>query len=103
MKTFSVVLAAMLGGTLASAAYSMPPELQFRHKEIHFADLNLNHSAGARRLYQRIRVAAKQLCGEPNPLVPARFDHTRRCMDEATTRAVEEVNSPLLTRYHTSM
>ena len=100
MKTFAVVLAATFGSALASAAYSMPPEVEFHRKEIHFADLNLNHSAGAKRLHQRIRLAARQLCGEPNPLVPAR---ARRCADEATARAVADVNSPLLTKYHASM
>lgn len=103
MKTFPVVFAAMLGSILASAAHAMPPQVEIRHKEIPVADLNLNHGAGARQLHQRIRIAARQLCGEPNPLVPARSDRARRCADEATARAVEQVNSPLLTKYHASI
>ena len=103
MKSAPVVLAAILCSAPASAAYSMPPEVEVRHKQIDFTDLNLNHNAGIKRLYQRIRIAAKQLCGEPNRLVTARLDNARRCADEATTRAVEQVNSPVLTRYHASM
>ena len=103
MKTVPVVLAAIIGSVLASTAHAKSPEVEIRHKEIYFADLNLNHVAGARRLYQRIRMAAQQMCGEPNPLVSGRLDHARRCADEATARAVARVNSPLLTNYHASM
>jgi UrcA family protein len=103
MKTFPVVCAVMLGSVLAGVAQATSPEVETRHKEIHFADLNLNHNAGARTLYQRIRIAARQICGESNPLVTTRLDNARRCADEATARAVAQVNSPLLTKYHVSM
>ena len=103
MRTVPVVFAAIVGCVLATAAHATSPEVEIRHKEIYFADLNLNHSAGAKSLYQRIRVAARQMCGEPNPLVTTRLDNARRCAEEATARAVAKVNSPLLTKYHTAM
>jgi len=103
MKALPVVLAVILSGTVATVAHATSPDVEVRHKEINFADLNLNHPAGAEHLYRRIRLAARQMCGESNRLVSARADQARRCADEATARAVVQVNSPVLTRYHASM
>jgi UrcA family protein len=103
MKSFVVLFAMMLGVAVAGVARSTSNEVEIRHKEVRFADLNLNHPAGAEHLYRRIRLAARQLCGDPNHLVTARLDEARRCADDATARAVARVNSPMLTKYHASL
>jgi UrcA family protein len=103
MKAVSLVLAAILSSVVVGAAHATARNAETLQKEIRFEDLNLNHSAGAKRLYQRIRLAARQLCGEPNRLITARADSARLCANEATARAVERVNSPLLTKHHASM
>jgi len=103
MKSFVIAVAAIVGIVVAGVAQSTSNDVEIRHKEVHFADLNLNHPAGAEHLHRRIRLAARQLCGEPNHLVTARLDEARRCADEATAKAVARVNSPVLTKYHASL
>jgi UrcA family protein len=100
MKTLLVVFTALLTNALATVACATPAAMPTQTREISFADLNLNHSAGAKRLYFRIKVAARGMCGESNWLVPARLDESRRCVADVISRAVKEVDSPLLTRYH---
>lgn len=100
MKTLPIVFAALLTGVVATVASAAPAAMETQSREVYFADLNLNHSAGARRLYLRIKVAARGMCGESNWLVPARVDESRRCVADAIARAVKDVDSPLLTRHH---
>jgi UrcA family protein len=62
---------------------------------IRFADLNLNTTAGARTLYQRISGAAHLVCGPDG----RGFDEQREwrgCYQQAVRNAVAQVHSPLL-------
>jgi UrcA family protein len=57
--------------------------------------LNLNTSEGVAVLYRRIKSAAIEVCGPPDP-----WDRAQRreaCINSALSRGVGQVNSPMLT------
>jgi UrcA family protein len=66
------------------------------HKVVSFKDLNLETPEGAAVLYQRITSAANQVCGNPD-----RFDlsqwRLQFCIKDAVSRAIIQVNRPMLT------
>jgi UrcA family protein len=67
---------------------------------VRYQDLNLASDEGARGLYQRIIVAARLICGNPdNRDLPA-MTNTRNCRRDAVTRAVQAVNNPRLAAVH---
>lgn len=64
-----------------------------------YSDLNMNSVAGATTLYNRIRGAARFVCGDKG----RRWEeqrHWNECYHEAIADAVTTVNSPLLTSLH---
>jgi UrcA family protein len=72
-----------------------------RSVTVHFEDLNINTTAGAARLYQRIKYAAEDVCGGTSvpqrQLVLASLYAT--CVREAIAAAVARVNHPAVTQY----
>lgn len=66
-------------------------------QRVSFKDLNLNSPEGAAALYGRIKIAANQVCrGWDNfDLSQMRAAHT--CISSAVSRAIADVNSPMLT------
>jgi UrcA family protein len=88
----AVCLAAVTVGARANEAVDTAPALT-----VHYADLNLNTRAGAAVLYKRIRLAAKQVCGDVGvqPLVQAA--PAKACVKRAVFESVHAVNKPLLT------
>jgi len=88
-------LACLLGSAAALAADGYAP----RHLQINYTDLNMSSVAGATTLYNRIRGAARFVCGEKG----RRWEEQRywnECYREAIADAVATVNSPLLTSVH---
>ena len=81
---------------LASAA-GPDPSLQ---RTVSFADLDINHPAGAAVLYQRIRAAAREVCRPTSERDLAVAELARACVQDAIVRAVNEVNAPQLSQYH---
>jgi UrcA family protein len=67
---------------------------------VSFAELNVNSSAGAEKLYHRIASAAEKVCGPTvaNAAIGALFAR-KRCISESIARAVAQVDAPALTRY----
>jgi len=64
---------------------------------VKYADLNLGTTAGATVLYQRIRAAADQVCGDHGTRDLARLTAANACAAHAVARAVAALNSPALT------
>ena len=104
----------MLGaaGTLSAGAWAVQPGTiqqevigyaengEVRQRVVSYADLDATHEAGAATLYRRITIAAESVCEITDS---RRASHTLReqeCQDAATDRAVADVNSMALTRYH---
>jgi len=84
-----------------AAAADAPSSAEVKQTTVRFADLNVDHPAGAAVLYQRIRHAAQDVCGEPQ-LPGSKFIARawRSCMADAINRAVAVVDRPALTAYY---
>ena len=67
------------------------------HKVVSFRDLNLNTAEGAAALYKRIKSAAVEVCGHSDSFDLSRLYVPQTCINEAVSRAVAQVNRPMLT------
>ncbi|MBI1732956.1 MAG: UrcA family protein [Gammaproteobacteria bacterium] len=65
-----------------------------------FSDLDLDRGAGAETLYQRLRAAAKKVCGTADGRDLSATHERRRCYREALDRAVNDVNNERLEKLH---
>jgi UrcA family protein len=75
---------------------------ELRTKVVSFADLNVNSESGARTLYGRLRMAARQVCAPFEGDTLQRKGQWRECFDQAIARSVKQVDQPALTAYHLS-
>jgi len=82
---------------IAGAAQAGEPADAPPHKVVSFRDLNLNTTEGAEVLYKRIKSAAIEVCGVSDSFDLARMYVPRTCINEAVSRAVAQVNRPMLT------
>lgn len=100
MKKFALAFAMLLTGCLTATAHASTAVRDLRRQVVSYADLNLESEADAATLSRRIKSAARTVCGVrsagPMPLATLRI--VERCADQATARAVADVNAPLLTR-----
>jgi UrcA family protein len=89
MSRFSkfAVIALVSFGAL-TAAHATPPVHQ---TVVYFGDLDKNTPEGARELFQRIKVAARKVCPNPDVRNGTRFYSTAACQSEAIVRAVHDV------------
>lgn len=99
MNPLSIVLVTVMSSALSPAGNASSSE-EVRAQEVHYSDLDITREAGAERLYKRIRTAAREICGTPGIEQIMNAHRVRRCAEEATARAVAQVNSPALTRYY---
>lgn len=98
-KTFAIAIAALLAGSLTGMAQATAVRGGLQKQVVSYADLDLDREADAAILLARIESAARQVCGlHAGPLPLEIQAHLQKCANEATARAVEDVNSPLLTR-----
>jgi UrcA family protein len=70
------------------------------HRVVRFADLDLTRPADVAALYQRIRVAARDVCRPLSERDLTLLAASRPCVVDAIGRAVGDINSPTLSRYH---
>jgi UrcA family protein len=93
---WGIVASAAIAWGGGSAAQAGEPDNAVPHKVVSFKDLNLNSAEGVEVLYKRIRSAAHEVCADPD-----RYDLSeyklRPCIDDAMSRAIAKVNSPMLT------
>ena len=88
--------------SFASAVYAGDgPADPIQHQAtVHFADLNLDRSADVAVLYERISVAAEQVCRQRAlngaDVVSPRYDH---CVADTVEKAVARVNRASLTAF----
>jgi UrcA family protein len=103
LTTFSRTLAfagaftamAVTATCLASPLNSDPPSVQVRYD-----DLNLTTASGARALYHRITVAARQVCPDPYTRDLGMLAASEHCQATAIAGAVRELNNPQLALVH---
>jgi UrcA family protein len=88
----AVCLAAVAVGAHADEAVNGVPA-----RTVHYADLDLNTQAGAAVLYNRIRNAAQQVCGDVGSRDLAQAMAAKGCVNRAILASVRSVNSLRLT------
>lgn len=110
MPSFNrILLAAIAGAGLALPAAAQVGAAQLvitgqdepwvtRQAVAHLGDLDLSRASDAREAMARIHLAARRVCSAiDGPILGAgQFEVFNRCMDEAESRAVEDVGSPAL-------
>jgi len=99
-KLLAGAAASVLG--LACASASAGTAVEFNHSSIvRYADLDLSRPSDVARLYERIAVAADQLCG-PRLLSGAYSKSATytSCYADAIGQAVASVNHAALTAYY---
>ena len=99
-------LVALTLATLASIALPMIGSAATAHTEIvagaipsvvvRYYDLNLATETGVQALYQRIVLAARLICGDPDNRDLSGMSAARSCRQEVVARAVQTINNPQL-------
>jgi UrcA family protein len=92
-----VTVAGFCLATVTIGAHADPTVTEVQARTVHYADLNLNTQAGSAVLYQRIRHAAAQVCGDVNSRQLKQARDAKACVDQAILSSVRFVNSPKLT------
>jgi UrcA family protein len=93
----------LLAGAWHSGAFASTPPAgeDVRRITVRFDDLNLEQPRGVAVLYRRLRLAAEDVCGEPQrpgeAIISADW---RACVAQAVERAVVAVDRPALTAYY---
>ena len=67
---------------------------------VSYSDVAFGNTAGAADVYRKLKVAARKVCGlDRVTVLPLAMQYELQvCANEATARAVNDVNAPLLTR-----
>ena len=98
----SAVRRALLAVAIASIctiANAGSPD-QSAQRTVRFADLDLSRPAGVAVLYQRIRMAAREVCQPLDERDLMLLAASRSCVRDAIDHAVDDVHSLTLSRYH---
>ena len=97
----TVLLAALAAGTaqvtLADTVDPVPLSLH-----VHYSNIDLANSGGAKLLYERLTTAADTVCAPFRSLELAQQKPYRFCVRQAVSAAVADINSPMLTSYYIS-
>lgn len=96
MKTFTLALATLAATCgLAATAQASVPVKNVRQHVVSYADLNLQNAADAATLRNRIKSAARLVCGvrSAGPMPIDRRFRLENCVQDATARAVADVGS----------
>ena len=96
----AVLVGSSLLSSLAVAANSVTLSDEVPSVVVRYGDLNLASEAGARKLYQRLTVAAQEVCPAQDAHSLALLSYNRTCRANAIARAVHEINSPRLAALH---
>ena len=97
-KLYTAIYCAL--GTAAFCAVSTSVEAAEEgapSKTVRFSDLNISNPAGAKVLYGRIRVAAREVCELSAGRDPIQRMAVHACIETAIDNAVKKVDAPALT------
>lgn len=96
----ALLVAGTFAGTLGTAsAYAEPHAAEAVAIEVVYSDLDLNSAAGTETLYQRLRGAARNACGDSGKRI-SEIRAYRACYSNALEAAVSGFNSVRLTALH---
>jgi UrcA family protein len=91
------MLAALAGANLAAAT---PDIGEPRTTVVRYADLDPSRPGDARRLYDRIKRAARAVCDNDPSSDLERLREYEKCLGQAVTEAVEKVQSEEVSAIH---
>lgn len=103
MTTVFAVVIAVGSLALAPAAMAEPDTVRPVSASVSYADLDLSTESGARAMLERVKLAARDMCGtQPihSPLTPRAPTQFRDCVAEAVDSAVTGLGSPLVLALH---
>lgn len=96
IRCAAILVAGLTCGSVLAADDTSEP-----HKAVSYADLNLKSSAGIATLYQRIRLAAGEVCQLAQGTVALKLAaEIKACRTDALDRAVAQLNLPALSALH---
>ncbi len=98
----AIVIGLLAGPMNAAVAADTNPQDGSRRQIVKYGDLDLTRSSGVSVLYGRIKAAALTVCDEANSREVQAVLLTRKCARAALDRAVDKVNNPGLTVYHSA-
>lgn len=94
-----MLLLSILAVTASSLAMA-DTSVNVKTETVRYDDLRLISTVGAAVLYGRLKGAAERVCGGPMESAQiAEQKRYRTCVDDALTKAVADVNHPLLTQF----
>src|SRR5882672_481951 len=94
-----ILIGGMTALTLVGAssnALAGSPSSALRHVTVRYSELDLSRPAGAQVLYQRLRLAAFDVCDNFAGSFSTRRLAASTCYENALAKAVQDVNSPQL-------
>lgn len=99
MKTSAIAIATLLAVCVTGTAQATTKVRNVYQQVVHYGDLNLENEADAAILHGRIKAAARNVCGLRQMPIPIEIkSQFHVCVEDATARAVADVNAPKLTR-----
>jgi len=88
--------AALCVSSVAVGAYAGEAVNDVPTRTVRYSDLNLGTQAGATALYNRIRHAAEEICGDPSSRQLADAAAAKACVARAISSSVHSVHSARL-------
>jgi UrcA family protein len=99
-KLTGLLLLSAFSLTVNALPAAAADEIVTRSQVVRFGDLNLMSDDGAKTLYQRIKLAARQVCDGADDHF-GNYEY-RKCINKAVDEAVAKVNRPTLHALHQS-
>ena len=92
-KRHALIAIAMLAAALAANQASAADVGEVKQAVVKYSDLDLSQQTDARRLYSRIKRAARKVCDDSPGYAPRLMMQYRACMTRAVNDAVDQVQS----------
>jgi UrcA family protein len=101
-KSLAVAWVMLAFGPITYAADATQASDSVAHTVVRFKDLKLSSIEGATVLYGRLKSAANEVCGTDDKFNLSHSRAIKICINEAVSRAVFQINSPMLTSLYQS-
>jgi len=101
----ALLIAIGVGGSVFAVAAS-PGQYDEVSIKVTYADLDIDHDAGAQALYGRLQRAATKVCGHDQKAGLREHTHRvafERCYTDALALAVDKIDSQVLAKVHSSL
>ena len=99
-KRYAITIAALAAMATANLATATPASEAPRSTVVRYGDLDLSRPGDARRLYGRIKRAARTVCDNHISSDIKRLNEYEKCLGKAMTEAVENLQSEQVTAIH---